>query len=534
MPQIPQYQRSAKLTTQAPSAQRSESFAGQGGRSIQAMGQALGAVAERMQTIRDMKQLTEAESFANKRLNELQLKAQEDSDIDTMDIRYREEAKKIKEKALSYIDDRLLRERYTKNINFDIESTMLNVEKLQRKRQITATQTNIFDASDQYEQRYLTATNPEERKFYLDKMKELFNKGAAIGVFTPNQARNYKEDYESAWLENRVAKSAEVNPEATIEELKKGEKGAYKDLTPSQRQEFLDYALEIQKKQKEIQELNLKLTQDKTEVELSEKAIKGALTEEDINKAEVKGQIGAPGGITKDFATSLRRLRKSQKAVSPSVKAETFNSLTSDFAKLGIGKYGEATKNKLKNIASFRKAVMDARGRGEITDSVTQRWLKETAIAWNTQLEEKAIEQYKKVKKGMDVFNWFQERFYEKDRIDEIKARLGQELLKYASENDLSTISDEVLYKKVNGFIKTIIREENPQFFDKEDITNAIIDEQGQTNRIYEGETEVNPDEEYNEVMGEPDEYGYIIGQVYEKGGKKYRYIGDNQAEVIE
>jgi len=235
-------------------------------------------------------------------------------------------------------------------------------------------------------------------------------------------------------------------------ELKKGEKGRFSFLSTTDRIAAIKESQERINRNKKVAKLNLADTFNTSELDFANKIINGETTVNDVNQAELLGDIGAEGGISKEFATIARRAVTSAATVNPETVADSFVKLQDQFVDLSIKVYTHKKQKKAKitdrdvdidAIAKFRQDVMEAWGNGEVTAANAETWLEAVSLVWNDALEkrakglnkEAAMQVAEDIKKGKikDLRNfWGRISFWTDEFAEnkaEVKSRLGEELM---------------------------------------------------------------------------------------------------------
>jgi ribosomal protein S20 len=533
MPTIPQYNRSAKLTTQAPSAKRDESFAGQTGQAIQGLGQALGQVAERMQKIQLLKETTKSKRFAENKMADLYMEAQKDPDV--WDIaKYNKKAKEIKSQALDMVSDPIARQQLTAQLDNKITQGKLKIFNLKYKQQMQDTAKETLGAMSDSFRIIKNAKDPKIIASEKAEAKRLLEELDATGLLTPTQY-NAKKDYIEEDLEvERLENLARTDPQYVEDFIQSVKQNKSYDLPANKANEILELAGTVKKyrlkKRDQERQIEANNIQDKWTNIMKE----GELTEAHLEELE-EDRLNYPE--IKSFIKEVEQSITNPKTVAAKTESNTLDELSTEYSNLFIkasgGDYVAVDEDSFHDVAKFRRNVVKAYNKGQIPYGQMRKWLESSALSINEQTKEYALKKYKSIKKGIDNFSWWSKNFVTDKDPSQIKAILLERFLGEDPTVDITQMTNEEIDKKTDKIIKEFLREEYPELMGQEDIPNAIRNEEGKINKIYKGETNINPDEEYEEVMGEPDEYGYSIGQTFEVGGKKYRYIGNNQAEEI-
>jgi len=470
MPQIPQYTRQVRPTTQAPSAQRSESFAGATGQAISQLGATLGAVADRMRRVESLDKATTLQTEASKRTATLQMEVKKNPQDWTYE-KIQKETEKIRGDTLGQINnipDKELQIRTRSSIDTSIASGSLNMQNIRMKFDVRQSQQKTYEIADTLKENYI-AGNPKQKQTAIEQFHFEIDQRVDNNVWTPKQGESLKESIVQEWREERVARAIEKNPQEVITELGKGKKGAYKDLTADRRRDFLQRALSEDKRQKEIQKLDYELKKNETEQQAVEKAASGDLSIQEINEMEARHQAGLPGGISKGLASALRKWRLSKESVDPLLKSRMAAKIHDDFYKLNIEvDDGDpfSTSATLAQLTQYRIDLIKARAVGGITQGTFTNKIKMITGFYNEALNGVVSGKFKNQKLTYGFWkNLWQtgEMGLEKKDWDDASEYLANRLETYVLENP--NVEPERIPEKGKEIFKNYIRQKFPEIF---------------------------------------------------------------------
>jgi hypothetical protein len=217
MPQIPIYNRSAKLTTQAPSVQRDESFASTQGQAIQGLGQALGQVAQRWQQTVDTAQLNSYKARKEVSLADLQARANADQNPNNADT-YIKELKKVKEKSLEGLNPRVKRVAEAE-LQKDLALAEIKIRNNFRKKTVQSGDIDLKLTTNKLVEDIINADTEKVRQ---DKIKEMKNTlDLNVGTIISRAERDKRlAEKEEEIREGIINKDLYSNPEMFLQNLK--------------------------------------------------------------------------------------------------------------------------------------------------------------------------------------------------------------------------------------------------------------------------------------------------------------------------
>lgn len=284
MPKINIPQSSRQLNTQASSVERSTQIAGASGQQIAQVGGVAEDIsfkfAQKMQEADRLRQVTDAELYANQKINSLKLQALQDPDTDNLESKYSKEFSSIQQQAASMIKDKTAQIQFNGRYGLATQNAVYDLKKTVYKRKIDAgvnSMNNYVTESLNMYQRTGDSSNVEMAKA---KIGESFKAG-------------FISEKEKAKALKNISKSAifsrfSFDPDNTIKNLDAAV-GESSELTPDERS---DLKIKLTKLKKE-KDRDFKVTQSKVSIDLVSGILSGDVAEADLDKMVQSGVINS-------------------------------------------------------------------------------------------------------------------------------------------------------------------------------------------------------------------------------------------------
>ena len=327
-PQIPVYNRQVRPTTQAPSAKRSESFAGATGQAIQGLGQALGQVAERMQRIEVLDKVTKLKTQANNSILGMQEKIQKNPEKWTEEI-IAKETRKIQSNLigqLSSIPDRETQIKARGALNSTFASGMVKFQNIRRTYTMRQRRANWIESLDSYEKRYANSLRPKERKNYVNQMDLITKEVVADGSVSPLDAKNELEERIEGLERFRLSEDrTSLRPGTVLQKLQNDE---YDIPREEKKEQIEDIEKELinnaEKRQIELQDYT-----DQAEVSALRRLFDPNTDKTKLRQDVEKGIDKEAKGIEARIGRAIIEASKSKKAIAPEPDGEVYINLFS-------------------------------------------------------------------------------------------------------------------------------------------------------------------------------------------------------------
>lgn len=273
MAKIPEYESQTSLTTRPAANRQDPADAGQSGRNLQALGNRFLEISDKFSQLRDLQQVTDASTEANRQLNDIYLKAQQDPDIWNPQ-KYQREIQRVRDTVGKNIFDAEARLRFQSQFESAAGSTYFNIQKDARSKQVDASKASLVNALDQYEKQYTASGTDQEKKMIRTNMETLLDQYATAGVVSREDVATKKialrKNLVMSEVKSDLAKAAlgEADIDQVIAKLESGqyENAIGEQLDSTEKLELRDLAdrykkrqeKEIEEAKKELQEQSLK------------------------------------------------------------------------------------------------------------------------------------------------------------------------------------------------------------------------------------------------------------------------------------
>ena len=405
-----------KMTTKAPVVKQDvDAFTGTA-KAIQRSGQQLNQLADKFREMRDLKEFTEATTLAEQRYLELRKQMATDTDYETLEQRYAQELRKINDEAANGISSSRMRDQWSTKNKSASNRELFRASTVAMEGQIKETQASLLTKIESTRDMLLEAELPEEREGYRKEIKGMVQAYVDAGAVGPEQGKRLVEETLNKLKIEEVDYDIRTRPDYAYEMLgspepispkdmdkagkfarNKAKEQAYPDLTPDERKEKQGEALKAVKWVAEEAKYRLAEDMAQTEWKAYQMLKAETLTEDEIMDMEILGALGHPGGISKGWATTLRKAKKptyKERTAWEVADVETKLKQTYDQMGMTIKKEtGEVKFGRLKSLEKlqeYREAVVTARAEGYISKSREETLLKKTEPFFDAKFAEVA------------------------------------------------------------------------------------------------------------------------------------------------
>lgn len=362
MAQIPQYESQKKIETQVgrpaittPNVRVDPAVFARQGEMMEALGQTVQDVTDRLEKIRDLQQATAASSLVMDRTNALQMQMQNDPEIWTAKGRANEELKKIGNDASKLIDSPIAKQKF----QFDYESQSLisqaKINKGLNKRAIDLTTDTINENIIKKGEAFVTGS-PAEQQVILAEVDNMLNTLVAFGAYTPEEKL-----LEFSRLKTEMNESAANHltynvPEATLFLLDSKDKGVFKHLDTDTRLQHEKDAKALIAKRETIGETLRGLATDENEDNMVLKLLENNLTVQEV-------VTGAQNGdIRPKFAKTLKNALLSKKTLNPKTDLRVYDEIMTM-----ITKSADDPEKKIITDTQIRERIFEETAIGNLT-----------------------------------------------------------------------------------------------------------------------------------------------------------------------
>ncbi|MCK9326251.1 MAG: hypothetical protein M0P69_12235, partial [Bacteroidales bacterium] len=272
---------------------------------------------------------------------------------------------------------------------------------------------------------YVTAkTKAEKDKAYNDTV-DLLEENVAKGVMTAEKAAQYRNNMRKEWSLDEAYYDARNNKE--LYDYKR-DNGLYKDLYEDDLAKVETYATNLHKKTMDEYKIGIAKAQINTAIDLLDKIDKGKATLEEIDRAQVLGEIKSPDGIDSNVANSFRKMLSTRKQ-NPDIRLSEYAKLSAEsdiFFKEDGSVKTEDVDTSLKKLKVYRDKVLQSAGEGKLNEPDAKQLLEDVGIAANILATQKAESNVETEKRKARKWMWGWKSKYSKD-IDVERGRLLQE-----------------------------------------------------------------------------------------------------------
>lgn len=281
MPTLPTYNSQRNIQAQTPLPLRNE---------VQAKYQAGQMIAKTVETVGDKWveaqntiDYTQAKSVMANGLNEIQSQSEADSDYANSEKR-KQDIDKLKQTALKGIRSPGLRNRIYGEIDNDAYIGKVKVDNIYKKKEILINEIKLDNTiAALIQQKSNAGTEVESNKINQD-ITNLIQANVATGVITPAKGARLLDDVRLGEIDLDIMKDESVNSKESfvVNELKKGDKGIYKNLTEKERADRLEKAELHIGRNKRLFEFAQEQDQNQNEAGMLIKQIDGTLTIKEV------------------------------------------------------------------------------------------------------------------------------------------------------------------------------------------------------------------------------------------------------------
>jgi hypothetical protein len=262
------------------------------GNTVSSLGDVVTKIADQYEKAALLGETTRAQNQLNQRIGQLVQEASVDPDMSADRHKYySDQLQQAVSDAQQYITLPSAKEQFNTEAQDNANMANLKINAIRIKKYINLNKAELETFQQNQETNYLNAINPVEKQKALLESDRKFDESVQGGYMTPLQAANQKIKRNQSWDENQALLDRHADPDRTLAELQKGANGAYKHLTPPQRDKLITSTLIFKNKmQKENQELTA-IARNASEAALIEKHLDGQLTTKEVEDLHSQKQI---------------------------------------------------------------------------------------------------------------------------------------------------------------------------------------------------------------------------------------------------
>src|SRR3990167_1678605 len=490
-PQIPTYTSREQLGTQVakPEAQASNvmvdaSSYGRGGAMLQAAGETLGGITEKLEQLRDLQQTTEAENLLLQQSQVIQENTAKDPDIWNADKKAQEELRKAGEQAANKISNNFTRMKFQDAWNSSSAVTMAKIKAGLNQRRIQKTENDINEYIKNKQTAFVTSISTVEKENILNEIKTKLETLSQYGAISPETKEETFNKTRNELFEAQLDWDVSTNPIFAQAELRKDGGGIYKDIAVKERIKTQDKATKLVAKQEAELKLLRAQAMNQRENELITLQIKKQLStkmiEDDLGAEKISPKFA--GGMI-DSLLSSKAVNAKPTTLQSIIKYNELVERNINIARQEKAWFG-ISKVPFEEITKFRADTINANAGGFITDKQMTDLLSETSKTfYRDHVFQNALEQLSA-----------QSELYDTSEAQaRVKAEMyGNLITKVIEGKNPRDAVTEVIKERLNTELEEIVKTENQ--------TNRQYAKKG-NQRIYSDDGIIWYDEKTNEVV---------------------------------
>lgn len=406
MPSIPVYQRQGQLTTEAPSVGKSPEIAGAPWRAVNEIGQTVTNAADAFRKANQVVEHTKATAEATKRIYDLRIKYENDTDYKTMGTRYASEMQKIKDDVLKGVYDPQVKGLLNMELDNNFASENVKIARVAKERAIDDGRANLITATDNTIDLYSTETNPAIKAGLKQKTFALYHQAAAAGLISREDEAKARATLLESFDKTDAKDEAYQSPMTFLENVKNG---VYKHLNPDDKITLVKaaksswfltdlnsdpaqteknligniYGFSIAEKEtaQKVYNQEVQAIQKNNEDALTTMIVNGQDVPDELVRDKVNRKLISP-----KFGETILKKEPLVAARAIDEKILRFNSLverSSSITEKRVGNLFGIIKPSFKDLSELRADILLAAKDGYITESESKTLLKLTSDSFN-------------------------------------------------------------------------------------------------------------------------------------------------------
>lgn len=479
MAKIPRYEGEGQLTTRPSGVYVNPNEQGQTGKNLQEAGSRILEVSQKFAQLRDLQQVTDATTDANRQLNDLYLKAQQDPDI-WNSRKYQNEIQKIRNRAGANIIDGNARLQFQSHFETAATSTMFNIQKDMRAKQLDASKASLVNALDLYEKQYTQVGTGTEKQIVRNNMEMLLDQYAEAGVISREDVAEKKiairKNLIISEIKNDMAKAA-LGQGDINDVIGKLDAGAYEsavgdELDSKTKLELRDLAERYKKRQeKEVQEAQKELQ----EASLKEAMLRIFDPNEQYTLIDAQDAF-AEGRISLEQYEKLENRLTSEKAVKARTDVATYNAIRE--AQLSGKWEGEAVSPQRLN-----EIILERSAAGLLSDTDSKSLLDKT-FGDITNRSSELVKLNEEMLKSWGQRTFFGAEVAWDQMPVQTQGKLNEMIYKFHRRVDDEKAEGSRIDEIAEEVKREYIKAEHPELGDVGDIPHVIVGLDGKVKRL--------------------------------------------------
>ena len=270
----------------------SPKIAAQAGEEMSAMGDALGAVTEHFEQLRDKSEIIKQKTDAIRQMAQANMDAAKDPDLATAPKRYEERLRQIVDETSQGITSPQARNQFKDEMQLHLETRSIAIQNMINKRSIDQAQAVGFEHMDELKTQYQTAAHEGHADAILTEgqntVKSLVDSGAMNSEAAYKYLKEWKNDLHESLAVSDI-ESFKESPDGKklltnlLAEVDKGEKGIYK-LTLDQENKIKPKAEAALKYTENREKANIKNINHMTDKDMTWKYVQHTLSQDELDR----------------------------------------------------------------------------------------------------------------------------------------------------------------------------------------------------------------------------------------------------------
>lgn len=262
------------------------------GREMVALSKDLSGLGESLQKLQNTRDTYKAEIALSQAHEANRKMAVTDPNIDNLEQAITDNTEKNITSAANLISDPATRDQFVSKSTLDMERRNVPLLNTVYRRQSQDVKMLFHAANDEDIKEYQGLGNPQERELVRNQIIDRTNKAMLDGHINPDAGKKHLDSMLKQMDVDQIKNDMAIDAQATYEHLQKGDEGLYPHVSPSIRKEYADKAQKLIAKQGSDRAVIYDIAQNHAENQLIDKMGAGALTQEDINNAQLIGIKG--------------------------------------------------------------------------------------------------------------------------------------------------------------------------------------------------------------------------------------------------
>lgn len=526
----------SKISTDSPNVPLDPKVASTQGRMFMQLGEGMSEVAGQLEKAHSLAEQTKAENQRDLELAKIEQQAALDPDTSIeKNKQYHEQMEAVIHQTAQGISIDSAKDSFLSNSQYKVGISKIKVDGAFRKRLVDNAKADANLYLDNTKNTYITSSNMAEKMAAITARDSKLDEMADAGYITKEHASKEKIRLQEVWDTAHVLYDVENNPEQSLEELKKGQKGFYKgapeDIIAKGIHRAEVKVRQNEKKAKYIQQ------QKQADVQhyLMDLQNNGLLRPQDLEESFLTKQI------SNTFYSSMKKVMDNPDVVTAQTDRQTYYDLTHDLVN-GDMSEEQASVKILEAVSAGKLSQEDAKkiyqmnliplgqNRTSIEGAFSQSELKSQFDKIKNSVDKRnkeLAEQKSWLRSGMSMIS----NFFSNSKDKSVEAT--RSLYDRVFSNNVSAKDIPLEASKI---IKESARQEYPGINNLNGIPNSSINLSSGFKNIDDEKSDVQPTHKVQDgkIIPTTGKKSYSIGDIIEKGGKRLRVISSGDDPEVE